>query len=380
MSLIPVNNDVLVWAREFRALSQLEAAERLNISVEDLKAMEKGEKLPSLSTFEDMATKYRLPQATLFMQSPPSVPGLPDDYRTIEGVAPKHSFEFSVAFSAVNGFRRVLDILSSEDEEFNRADYETYNMGMDPELIATKERERLGLIPENPLNWSSGTAFNKWRSIIEAYGIPVFFQKFPLDDCRGFTLTRNHSTPVIVINKSEPFVVARTFTLLHEYCHLLINRAGLSDLDDRNEVEAFCNKFAAAILMPKETLRLLMKSWPNAPVDWDDSRIKYWAGRLKVSRVALAIRLEDLGLAPAGFSKKYTWHSGYTPAKKSDGGNPVAAKLSELGGSYTSAIFNAYKRGVISQPNAEEFLSIDNKHFDKVAAYLEKREELAVVG
>lgn len=379
MSAIPIQKDVLVWAREFRSLSRDEAAARLNIDLDKLEALESGEELPSLSLFEEIATKYRLPQATLFMAKPPEVPNLPNDFRTIEGGKPKHSFEFSVAFSAVDNFRRVLEIVSNEDEEYPEVDIARYSMDMDPETVAKKERERLGLSKEIPISWKSNEAFNRWRALLESRGVPVFIKKFPLDDCRGFTLNHKGSNPIIVINKSEPFKVARTFTLLHEYCHLLIGEPGLSDLDNRNKVEAYCNKFAAAILMPRDTLRLLIKTWPNSPVEWEDKQINHWASRLKVSRIALALRLEGLGLAPKGFSRKFSWHSGYKPRKQGTGGDGIANTLSELGNAYTGAIYDAYQRGAISQSNAEEYLSIKGKHFGKVSEYVDKHKALSLV-
>lgn len=161
MSLIPVQKDVLVWAREFRSLSRADAAERLNIDPEKLEALEAGEELPSLSLFEEIAKKYRLPQATLFMKKPPEVPNLPNDFRAIEGGIPKHSFEFSVAFSAVDNFRRVLDIVSNEDDEYPDVDIPRYSMDTDPETVAKRERERLGLFADIPISWKSSEAFNR---------------------------------------------------------------------------------------------------------------------------------------------------------------------------------------------------------------------------
>jgi len=380
MSAIPVNSELLVWAREFRSLTMADAAAKLNIDIDKLEALENGKALPSLSLFENIATKYRLPQATLFMESPPSVPELPSDFRTIEGGKPKLSFDFSVAFSSVNNFRRVLGLISKEDDEYKSVNLARYNMSASPETVAIKERERLGLAFDTSLNWNSNEAFKRWRAIIESHGVPVFFKKFPMEDCKGFTINHSGSNPIIVINKSDPFEKSRIFTLIHEYCHLLIGEPGLSDLDNRNKVEAYCNKFAAAFLMPKDALRELIKSWPNSPVDWEDKKIKQWSGRLKVSQIALAIRLESLGLAPTGFSRKYSAYTGYTPSKrKSNGGSHVSTVLSELGSLYTSSIFQAYKRGVITLPNAEEYLGINNKHFTKVSEYVEKYKGLSIV-
>jgi len=380
MTAVPINPETLVWARNLRSLSLEDAAERLNLDADALRKLEAGSVKPTLSQFEEIASKYRLPQATLFSARPPDTPTLPNDFRTIASGSPKQSFEFSISFSAVENLRRVFDIIAEEDGEAERYDLKSYDRKLDPELVAASERKRLGLGPNIPLDWSSGEAFNRWRAIIEAQGIPVVMQKFPLEDCRGYTINNEYSRPMIVINKSEEFRPARIFTLLHEYCHLLIGEPGLSDLNSDNSVEAYCNKFAAAFLMPQDTIRLLIKQWPNAPQDWPDNKIKYWASRLKVSRIALAIRLEDLGLAPRGFSRKFDWYSGYRPRIRSgSGGDQIANTLSELGSAFTSTVYDAFRRGAITQANAEDYLGIRSTHFDRVAEYVEKHRGLSIV-
>ncbi len=381
MTVIPINPDMLKWARSLRSLSLEEAAERLSIDPSELRELEDGEAQPSLTLFEEIASKYRLPQATLFSRIPPRVPSLPNDYRTFRSGKPRHSFEFSVAFSAVDNLRRILSLVSKDDPEAQKVTLEKYDKNQNPELVAKLERQRLGIASNSPLDWSSEETFNRWRALIEAQGIPVVLQKFPIDDCRGFTINHDVDHPIIVINKQEEFKAARIFTLLHEYCHLLIGEPGLSDLDGKNSVEAYCNKFAAAFLMPTDTLRILIKHWPNAPINWSDREISYWASRLKVSRIALALRLEGLGLAPSGFSKRYNWHSGFRPKTRSgNGGDQIATTLSELGSAFTSTVFGAYQRGAITRSAAEDYLGIKNQHFERVQAYVEKHRSLAIAG
>ena len=126
MTAIPVNPDILVWARSMRCLSLADAAERLNIDPTELQKLESGETRPTLGLFEDIASKYRLPQATLFSKKRPTAPNLPNDYRTVGGQHPQHSFEFSVAYSAVDNLRRVLDIISEEDAESIEVNLQKY--------------------------------------------------------------------------------------------------------------------------------------------------------------------------------------------------------------------------------------------------------------
>ena len=77
--------------------------------------------------------------------------------------------------------------------------------------------------------WKAVDAFNNWRAIIERSGCCVLLQKFSLEECKGFTLYEDQNTPVIIISKAEEYDPAKTFTLVHEYCHLLLREPGISD-------------------------------------------------------------------------------------------------------------------------------------------------------
>src|SRR5690606_22504959 len=152
-----------------------------------------------------------------------------------------------------------------------------------------------------------------------------------LDDCRGFTIYDDRNAPIIVVNKTEDYDPARTFTLIHEYCHLLLREPGISDQDDRNPVEAFCNRFASAFLMPRAILRELLPNWPNQPVEWDFDDIVSWSARLKVSQQALALRLESLGIAPVGYYQRLREQQRRRNVRRSEGGDYVNTQINELG-------------------------------------------------
>ncbi len=66
MTEIPVEGNVLRWARLYRGLTEKDAAKRLGISVTELSAYENNERKPTLGMFETFAAQYQLPQATLF--------------------------------------------------------------------------------------------------------------------------------------------------------------------------------------------------------------------------------------------------------------------------------------------------------------------------
>jgi Zn-dependent peptidase ImmA (M78 family)/DNA-binding XRE family transcriptional regulator len=381
MAEIPVSRAVLQWARKFRGLSEEEAAQRLNITIQELREYEAGQRKPTLTMFEAFAAKYRLPQAALFRLTPPQEPPKPNDYRTFESRRAKHSFDFNVALSTVRAWLFYLDRVIREDSDFVPPHLATLDPEHDdPAEAGERERRRLGVSVQRQIDWRSDEAFRQWRARIERRGVFVFQQKFPLEDCRGFTLYENDSTPSIVVNKAEQSDGAKSFTLIHEYCHLLIRKPGVSDHNNRSPVETYCNKFAAAFLIPTEALREVLPYWPNEPVDWPMSAVSEWARKLKVSRQALAIRLEDMELAPEGSATAFLAQAAQprSPREREDRKpNYVRIRLSEIGGNFSDKVVGALDRGIIDEVEATEILGISADHLNTVRDTVKRQREMA---
>jgi Zn-dependent peptidase ImmA (M78 family) len=376
MTDVPIVGRVLTWAREFRGLSLQEAAELIGVPEAELEEIETEVQQPSVTRFEKIAVVYKLPLATLFRRTPPPTPPDLADFRTFDGAPTQASFEFRVALSNVRTLQATLGILRSEDPNFHGADLRQYDSARDPFEQGENERQALGVSVQRQLDWSSGEGFRHWRAIIERLGISVYLQNFALEDCRGCAILDDSATPAILINKSESSENARTFTLIHEYAHLLIRRPGISDLNRRNPTEAWCNRFAAAFLMPVTALRRVLPSWPDSPQDWPDSTIQEAARQLKVSAQALAIRLEELRKAPSGANRRFAT----TAAPRNTG--QVAyqrRRLNELGGRYTASVIEAMDRDVIDSVHASEALALNPAHLDYARAYIERQRELASV-
>jgi Zn-dependent peptidase ImmA (M78 family)/DNA-binding XRE family transcriptional regulator len=375
MAEIPVNGDVLIWAREYRGLSLEEAADRLGITVSELEAFETEKEQPTLTRFEKFAAVYKLPLSTLFRLTPPQVPSDLPDFRTLEGAARQKSLGFQIALDTARSFQSVLMILRSEDENFFAPALREYSFTKDPSQQGEDERTLIGVSVDRQLDWKPGDGFRHWRAVIERLGISVYLQKFELADCRGFCIWDEGQLPAIVVNKSEISENARTFTLIHEYAHLLIRRPGISDQKRMNPTEAFCNRFAAALLMPTIALRRLLPKWPNRPEDWDNQTITGVARQLKVSAQALALRLEELGRAPEGFNRRFVFRPNKTPDQT--GGGYVRTRLSEIGGRYTGSILSALERDVIDVVHASQALALGPQHLERAKAYVDRQRELA---
>jgi Zn-dependent peptidase ImmA (M78 family) len=375
MAKIPVSGAVLAWAREFRGLSLAEAAERLRMTSSELEELETGARHPRLTTFQKIANVYQLPLATLFRRTPPPVPEELPDYRTFEGAPPQTSFDFRVALSNVRRLQATLRILRCEDENFYGAALRQYDFGRDPFEQGAAERQTIGISIQRQLDWNAGDGFRHWRAIIERLGISVYLQNFALTDCRGCALLEDGATPAILINKSERSENGWVYTLIHEYAHLLVRRPGISDLNRRNPTEVWCNRFAAAFLMPLEALRRVLAMWPDRSQDWDDATIREAARQLKVSAQALAIRLEELNKAPEGLNRRFKFRG---PVQKVEGQpSYVTTRLSEIGGRFTASVIGALDRDVIDSVHASEALALKPSRLEDARAYVERQRVLA---
>jgi Zn-dependent peptidase ImmA (M78 family)/DNA-binding XRE family transcriptional regulator len=375
MAEIPVRGGVLTWAREYRGLSLVEAADRLGVAASELEALETEKQQPTLTLFEKLATVYKLPLSTLFRLTPPQVPSALPDFRTLEGVPRQNSLGYQVALDTARSFQSVLMVLQSEDENFFAPPLREYSFYKDPFEQGETERALIGTSVDRQLAWKSSDGFRHWRAVIERLGISVYLQKFELEDCRGFCIWDEGHLPAIVVNKAESSESARTFTLIHEYAHLLIRKPGISDQKRTNPTEAFCNRFAAAFLMPTIALRRLLPTWPDSPQDWNDQTITDVARQLKVSAQALALRLEELGRAPQRFNRRFVFRA--NKKKERSGGGYVKTRLSEIGGRYTGSVLSALERDVIDVVHASQALALGPRHLDRAKAYMDRQRELA---
>ncbi len=375
MTDIPVSGRVVTWAREFRGLSLEEAADRIGITVPDLEAIETEAQQPSLTRFEKMARVYRLPLATLFRRTPPPTPPELADFRTIETAKPQNSFEFRVALSNVRTLQAALIAIRSDDTNFYPAMLRQYDLTKEAGRQGEDERQAIGVSVQQQLDWNSGEGFRRWRAIIERLGISVYLQTFALEDCRGCAIFDDGGLPAIIINRTEISENARTFTLIHEYAHLLVRRPGISDLNRRNPVEQWCNRFAAAFLMPVTALRRVLPRWPDQVADWDDIVINNAARALNVSGQALAIRLEELGKAKEGLNRRFLFRP--APKKGAAKVSYVTKRLSEVGGRFTASVIGALDRDIIDEVHASQALALKPSSLDDARTYVARQRELA---
>lgn len=184
-----------------------------------------------------------------------------------------------------------------------------------PTILTSSNPEQTALGVATWLQWGDVTSrrsriksksqlFGAIREALEGQGVMTNLLPIQGDSLRGFTL-HHDSVPLIFVNSAVKHPAARSFTLLHELAHLLrgVDKAcDRHDLQARTSEESWCNRFAAAFLMPKDELATYMEKYLKKVFIQDDDidAVRRIAGYFYCSYFSVAIRLKQLGFANAG--------------------------------------------------------------------------------
>jgi Zn-dependent peptidase ImmA (M78 family) len=384
MAEVPVNGKVLQWARDIRGLTVANAAELLEISSDELLAYESGEKKPLVGLLRKMSARYQINFTSLLMPEPLPPRRLPTDHRTRHHKK-RLSIDTLVAIEDVTEALEIFrDISSTKRSVIPKLKIGRATLREDPEEVAARERQKFGVSYEVQKSWRNHRkARIEWRKRIEERGIFSYMIALPIEELSGFSLLHDRLA-AICINDNEPTEGAKTFTLLHEYCHLLLRKAGISDQNNNNNVERFCNRFAASFLIPRNLLTAFISAYLGDitfPYDFPYSDVSRLSNAFLVSNSAIALRLEETQLAPHGFygKKKALWDIAVRPPRPMpiQGESPATLKISQvririkrIGRLHASTVLEAVKRKAINSFDASQLIGMRPEFFPKIEAYL----------
>lgn len=372
-----VEPSVLVWARETAGYSIDDVAAKLKKDHETIEAWESGEQRPFMGQLRRLSEIYKRSISDFYLPVPPQEPSIPHDFRRAPGqVALLYSPALRRQLRFARERRDLALSLYVEIEQPAPVTRDRISLDMDPEAIGGRIRKLLDVDFDEQRLWGEGRAsYNAWRRRIEAFGVFVLqFVGVAPEEAWGFSIVED-TLPVIGINrKLSPN--GRTFTMLHELAHVLLGEGAICDIDDfspRNDsewqVERFCNRVAAAALMP-ETLFLgheaVGRHEPGL-AEWDDAEIAHLARTFGVSREAAVRRLETFRLTTMTFYlSKRRQYQGELEAKQQREQESVSEfrrnmpqeALSNLGRSYVNLILRNYHEDRITLMDASQYLGV----------------------
>ncbi|WP_203666790.1 XRE family transcriptional regulator [Cellulomonas pakistanensis] len=379
MAAIPalVEPTMLRWARQTQGYSVLAAARKIGIDEDKLAACEAGYERLTIEQLRKAAKAYRRSLAVFFLDTPPE--GI-DTLRDFRRVAGSESGEWSPELHTE--FRRaqqqrdwLIDLLESEDTPVPTAwslpSSEVARLS-DAQLASRIRSHLEGLAGSSGPTTSDRYAHSSfWVSTLEDSGVLVLHTSgggVATQEMRAMSLYFDR-VPVIVLNGSDA-VRARTFSLVHEYVHLLLHADGLCDMvtttratNPNTALEARCNAVAAEVLMPAAAVRAATESLRGRPVDeWTYERIASAAVRFGTSAEALLLRLVNLGLASRSLyeQRREDFQRAYVEQERSaaTGGDFYRTKARDIGKGYVRRVAGAHRRKVIDSFTAATYLDV----------------------
>ena len=347
-----INPRMLVWARESARFTIEEAAHKGGISVDKLTACEANEAQLTFSQLMKIAQTYKRPVSIFYLQEPPSGWSPIQDFRLLHGVDAGFSTQLTYAIRQARERRELALELRRELGETVKPFDLNATLRRDVEALAQDIRARLGVSDAAQQQWKH-KGFENWRLVIENHDVLVFVvPRLPMSEMRGVAIVENE-LPIILINGKDR-VGGRVFTLLHEFCHLIVRQSGVSgDGGDQErapnpEVERFCNAVAAATLMPRDwLLDEPLVVGKGGVKTWTDDELEALALRFAVSREAILRRLLTLGLTTRAFyeARRALFLKEYADlaeTKSSGGPERHIQVLGQLGRAFTRLVFEGY--------------------------------------
>ena len=349
-----INPTVLRWAREKARLSPEAAAKAVSISVDKLIAAENGDVQLTFPQFLAAANTYKRAPSIFYLEEPPTDFQPIQDFRKLPDAEPGAYTPTLTAIIRQAQERRELALDLRQDigeqvQEFGLA----ADIKADVEELGERIRTFLDVSETEQQAWRA-KAFDNWRTKMEARDVLVFLvPKLGLSEMRGAAIAEARM-PVILIN-SKDRTNGRTFTLLHEFCHLVVRASGVSGFGTDEgqahaaKVERFCNAVAAAALVPQGWLqREPLVTRKGSEKTWDDDELAALATRFGVSREVVLRRLLTTGHTTKAFyeSRRPVFQKEYDELdaleKKSAPIPRHTIVLSQLGRSYAQLVFKGY--------------------------------------
>jgi Zn-dependent peptidase ImmA (M78 family) len=367
---IPVNKDVIAWARERAGLSQAEATQKFA----KIAAWEAGTALPSYPQLESMAEEFRIPIAVFFFPQPPNVPPIQETFRTLPDAEfaqlPRRIQQlfrkakaFQLGLSELTQGRNPAQRLITREVEF------TARMSVD--AMAARVRSYLGVTLERQTSWrDADEALKEWRDALYRVGIFVFKDAFREESFSGFSLY-DEVFPIIYVNNSAA-KTRQIFSLFHELGHLLFHTSGIDPLDDQyvqrlperpQHIEVLCNRFAAQFLLPERVFEAAFAGQRAT-----ERTAEILAQRFHVSREFIFRKFLDRGLILQDDYRRAArrWAE---QRQEGSGGNPYWSKLAYLGRDYVALAFSQYHQNRIDETQLGEYLDMKPKNVGTLEEY-----------
>jgi Zn-dependent peptidase ImmA (M78 family) len=366
LELAPV---VLRWARERAGMDRRALAGALKVPDEQVAEWEETGGL-TFGMVQKLARATRTPEGQLFLGQPPQERLPVPDFRTPSGKAAATASPelLDTLYDATRKQDWYRDYVLSHGGEPLRF-VGSLSLSMRPEEAAASAKQSLDLdtkLRAGASSWEE--ALRLQIAHLEECGILILRngvvgsngkRALSTEEFRGFALSDPYA-PLIFLNNKDS-LGAQMFTLFHELIHIGLDQSGISNPfetgETNHEVERFCNRAAAELLMPASEVREMIAA--SGAIDPGTLARKF-----RVSTFVALIRLRELGrLDKASFRALYEAEkeaSARREHRASGGGNFYATELVRVGKSLARAVVESALEGRTSYRDACRLLGVSN--------------------
>jgi Zn-dependent peptidase ImmA (M78 family) len=378
MHRVTVNTDLIRWAVDRSGMDETALAGRFP----KLPQWETGDVQPTFKQLEEFAKVTLTPFGAFFLSAPPEEKMPLPDFRTMRGQRPRRPS--AALLETIYEMQRRQEWMRDYLVDVGAAPLSfigTVTLASSPLAAAESIRQTLGMESgwaERHSTWTH--ALLGLRRAVEDTGVLVVIngvvgnnthQRLDPEEFRGFVLSDDYA-PLIFMNGAD-FKSAQMFTLAHELAHLWLGKDGVFNLLDLQpfeaEVEKFCNRVAAEVLIPTCELE---NCWPG--VEASDDPFRDLARRFKVSPMVAARRVLDHGLISS--EKFFSFLQADQDAekqkqqKRARGGDFYRTQEVRVGHRFGGAVIRAAREGRLLYRDAYRLTGLSGKTFDQFSEQL----------
>lgn len=385
---VPITPEVLDWAIRTSGYGENEVAEKLGISTSTLKAWLSGAEKPGLTLLRHLAAVLKRPLATFLLPNSPRSATIHVEFRHPPGNPRRHLNAVEATYlREASRLQRGLAWIQSQIGE-SPVPFPSVSTADDHERVAEEERQRIRVSIEEQLQWdSSSQALRAWRRAFEERGIVVCFFPMGKNSSRGFSLW-NEYAPLLAVNTHWNYQ-ARTFTLLHEYAHLItrtssscVGHVSARIRPGEDQVERWCERFAAAFLAPWRAIESLLTQklrWRFGTQIEDIGIARKLANSFHISVRAMTLRLIDHGVATWDL---YRQIPEYVDDKSGGGGGGGRSRLQirrdEYGDQAARVMIRGLEKDVLSRTDVLSYLDVADSDLDSLASLMDRRRAIEI--
>lgn len=376
-----VKPELIRWVREDAGLSIEDVARKTGTKETTVRRWEDGIAKPTIRQLRLLSNAAKRPLAIFYLDEPPRKFSALKDFRRFPGgFISDPSPELRLAIRLASERRQIALELAEELHETPEGLSISALIAEPVVDVARRIRDFLGITLKEQGNWRGNyDALNAWREAIQKHGILVFQAPgVEIEEMRGFSLSES-LMPVIVLNvKDAPN--GRVFTLIHEFCHLLLREGegGICDLQnsqsqsEKSQIEVFCNAVAGETLVPTAALlqsQIVLQH--DSGTNWNEAQLKQLAKDFSVSREVVLRRLLDSQMISSlgyeshikSIHREYLQKSGI---RKGGFAPPPSKALSQLGRKFIRLVLVSCYQEKISTSDVTEYLGVKFKHLGKI--------------